>query len=365
MSFAQYHLNYLALGFAGLSTDNDLREIIHNEVAKEFDGDYNVLIDSLIIVCDQNNYDLETMMNSVFDENGLSTIRFLDLLEAFEDIDECNYYPQIFIPEFEIHEDNYSYQVLTVAYNGNEELDTFYSYNNSSGYLVEQTVVLNNEDQADDYEIWVISINEDVDCDGLLESESTPNGNNEKVGSSCTCQGTESQISFEIEKMTVKTLHEGWLGGKSDIAIKSTRSYWNFKDPATGEFIEFISLGFGDFRGYKLAKIKRKDVKDQNEKTISVQIIDDWNVECYYEHPILMGYVIFERDNWPVNTRTKDLPILNVSPADEIFLTFRSAADQYYKGWFYGNDCESSTSQYYPDGLVIDNSDIKYNTKLN
>lgn len=162
--------------------------------------------------------------------------------------------------------------------------------------------------------------------------------------------------------MTVKQHKEAYINGKSEVNIRSFMEYWNGIDPISGLSTDVISLRTTDqYVGIDIRKFSRNEVSNKTEKTINFQIEDDWPYSNFYTDPIIYQTVIFESDCWPTGIKTETCYLANQSQRNMIF---RSADGSYFCGTFYINTNNGVFQSSYVNGLVKDNSGIKFNTIL-
>lgn len=137
--------NFKVLGasVASLANETEFRELLYWEVEKQFDGDYNVLFETLL------SQELpEGRVSSTLSHSSLS-----DVLETFKvAVEGEELYPQIYIPYFEEMNARKSASrqegetPLLVLYDGDESTDVFPSYSlNDAGELEETGIMIDEE----------------------------------------------------------------------------------------------------------------------------------------------------------------------------------------------------------------------------
>ncbi len=295
------------------------RERVYSFIEKQFDGEHNVLITTLV------------------NEGGLpGTNELHGALKAFHDIHGNTYHPQIYIPYLdELKEAKVlgTGNPIIVPYAGQEPADG----EGYTGYFVDDRGELQRIEisidsmQAGKKEVWVISLNESVNSEGkldLVESNYTdiPYGGR-----------TNAVINCRIQKMTVKHHKESWVAGKSEVAIRAARWTWNgTSNGGSGSQVDIGSNNTSfDFRGHLIREFKRKEVNNQDEKTIHYTLQTNWAKNNFYSDPVWFGYVIFERDNWPTGLRTHHVNIPSAPVTTPRYWTYRSADDYYSIGTIY------------------------------
>lgn len=88
VAYTVFHFQNLGAEIAKLTNDPDFRNLVYTEIDKKFDGDNNVLLETL-------SKELTTSSNGRVAGALSGNEKFLTSLEAFKDIEGENYYPQI------------------------------------------------------------------------------------------------------------------------------------------------------------------------------------------------------------------------------------------------------------------------------
>jgi len=255
--YAQFHLELIAKGLPAVMSNSVFRSILDDEVGKCFDGDYNVLFIRLVEACDSANINLINEMKLYLHANGQDTSLF-DPVGAFNGIEGRNYYPQIYIPCFTDNNWDNEEMPVAMAFNGDESLVDFEGYTIGSGNHYEVVGGI-DEDFSYNRQVWVISLNECVDDNGIPIDFCDEEGNVLFLGGDETdvCGGTQV-TDAQINKITIKERFEHWAGGRSDIAI---RSYALYKDGDMDHF--HPGLGFfrnslnQNYRGRLIKRVKK------------------------------------------------------------------------------------------------------------
>ncbi|HYK03160.1 MAG TPA: discoidin domain-containing protein [Thermoanaerobaculia bacterium] len=138
-----------------LAQDPNFRDIVRAGVARQFDGDDNVLMSDVIN---------DAQQSGVIDTNSAAWQSFVANVAQFENINGTAYYPQIYVP-------NYSEGMLVppssttmVVYETAPATGAVNAYQvDGNGYLTYYGQV--DEAWAESNELWVLSINERVDMD--------------------------------------------------------------------------------------------------------------------------------------------------------------------------------------------------------
>jgi hypothetical protein len=411
IEYADSHLKVIGTEIAKLATDKNFVTFIHEEVKKKFDTEYEVLVNDL-----KKNANWSDKLN-------IKTLN--ESLDAFKNIEGSTFYPQIYIPRFQNDEDYpnstnskpdaaISNQIVYVYYSGDAEVDSSTSEQNSyPGYILNSNNQMQfwgmvNEDYANNNEVWIISINEVVNNDGnnplpcVADECAGSGGGGGGVGSiPCTgvdCDpaefpspmtpvnpnmGTHLPVNCKIEKMMIKECKESWLAGASEIAIRAKLNcHNNLTDgkPSPAATIQYKSDQYSNYLGRKIAKFKRKAIKNRDIVYVNYSLQTNWPTQFYLIDPIYFDYIIFERDVWPAplnpigsknGIRRQDLFAIPFTGlySDDWNQKYRSQKKK-YEAWNFPysqgsltSNLQIATSQnvYYASGFV-NNSDISFNT---
>ncbi|MBL7738533.1 MAG: hypothetical protein JNK14_04890 [Chitinophagaceae bacterium] len=315
----------------------DYRELVYYYIEQQFDQEYNVLIKTLI---DPGHGNLP------------SSAELDNALAAFMGIYGDTLYPQIFIPNYDdlkeaslIGND----PPIIVPFCGQATLNEDDGY---TGYFVNLQGELEEYPEqidsafASSHEIWVLSLNESVDNSGELDIIAS-NFDDEypyysrsisSISSFSPGNKTTATVNCRINNMTVKQHKESWIGGKSEIAIKGYLWTWSgrWNGNTSGPIVDYTSDNSTyENRGKLIKEFKRKDVKNEVEKTINYNLHRNWKKDNYYSDPICFGYVIFERDNWPTGLKTHYVNLPSAADQHAHYLTYRSKDDNYSVGTIY------------------------------
>lgn len=139
-AYVKDNLKAVMKELAPVAKNKEFVQLIHSEVAKKFDGGYEVLIKTLV-------------ENSKF--SGLiNTVKMQRALEAFKNIAGENYYPQIYIPNYEklaatrnaSRMGNEGTMAEFVYYDGNEQINEAPSYvYNEEGEIIPTGTIVNEQ----------------------------------------------------------------------------------------------------------------------------------------------------------------------------------------------------------------------------
>ena len=307
---------------APLMKNKEFINYIHAEAAKKFDGSNEVLIKTLI-----SNPQFSKLIN---------TQRMNAALAAFINIDGQNLYPQIYIPNFDKHlakRNSPTYRTSAagdelVIYDGTEPQTTApsYIYNEEGEIIPTGTVV--TEQYALDNEIYIISINENVQYDGTFPPEIMPIRLPPQI---------TSNVNFRIERIWVKDNKESWLAGASEVHIKALSATYNHRIAGNplDAFVDYPtnpSVSPYDYKGRGIIQLPRNEVTSSGiPYIVDYPLNVNWVVGNYYSDPIAFCYVIFEYDPWPAGIKGA-VSLLPSSPdptSDRSSISFRSSNTSY------------------------------------
>lgn len=336
--FTQGNLNTLGMAALSIADDPEFREIVYKEIEKQFDGDYNVLFETLsqVQTSDQSTIGARMAATSEIDE------KLYLAMEAFKNIEGIDYFPQIYIPFYEeLKEKKVSSNAkvlspenepVIVLFTGDDSQDVYPGYQlNESGEL-EETGFMIDEEFAQNNEVWVISLNERYfgENDSSSETNGSINGR------------TKSSPSAIVDQIKIKCHKESWAAGASEVNILTLFSNWG------ATVLDLNVYGNGVYEGGEIYKFSRKDVRKQNNKDVNFYILNDWDDRA----PDMPygNYVIFEYDTWPTGRKTAEWYV-----GATISIKYRSADIYYdlntvYKTNFYeyyvNNGCIEWLGQY-------------------
>lgn len=337
--------------------DAQLKAILYSEVAKKFDGDDNVLI--------------KTLINNQLVASKINKEKVNMLLEAFHNIDGSNYYPQIYIPNFDKLNSRYNLRITSdenqpefIIYDGDETINEFPIYIYNEDGEIYQTDNTADENYAISNPIYIISFNENVNDSGNYDPiVQTPNQ-------------TNSSVNCKIFTITIKDLKENFVAGKSEVNIKAFSTTWNhlLLGISTNQSVQISNMRTSDDnQGHQIVHLFRA-MKNQ-ELQLSYPLITNWEVNSFFSDPIVYTYCIFEADKWPTPIRVSAslIPSNPNSNSNKDFFNFRSADDAYgslndmpnVNYAIYGNvsGLPNNYQSLFYDGHVINTDDIKFTTK--
>ncbi|MFN8354542.1 MAG: hypothetical protein U0Y10_08855 [Spirosomataceae bacterium] len=360
--FDYTHRNLEILGKAVLiSSENfNFRQKVYQEIERKFDGDFNVLIETL----DNDNVDFDLAQNvsNVISTNN-SRVTPDEVINAFKNIEGKNYYPQVYIPFYEELKAKRiigTKEPVLIIHDGQTK-DVFEGFSYKSGVLQKNNQKV-DENYAKTNEVWVISLNERVSNSELASTSSSK---------PARLAGTPYDYVV-WDRIKVTCYKESWLGGGSEVCIQAIIAnidgYITYQTSLGWKTIEYFvlpynvwggSLNIRDFtrsevsRGAVITDIFSAFTYVSNDPTLTIP--------SFYANGGTPGshfwYVIYEDDNWPVGTRYKDV----TSAAGRTYtFAYRSADDEYDSGVMnaYSNS-PTGVDQY-----TVANGCIEFKTKV-
>jgi hypothetical protein len=420
IKYAEANLKKIATSFAVLAKNTAFVNFVHTEAAKKFDEEYEVLIERM-----QKNPTWASLLNTKEINEGLA---------AFKNLKGENFYPQIYIPKMQHDEENNSANFVAnsnsvadadikiCVYAGSQPLpnttESFpgYEINNSDSLVAWGPI---NEDYSNEHEVWVFSLNEVVNNNGLLSAPtdepcgpSNPNypectyGGGGGSGGGGTGSSPTSDPDYDeeenfrssnpyvgdathylknckIDEMTVREHKENWIAGGSEVAIRAVLNTHNNREnglafPAADK--QYKSDQASWQLGKLICKVSRKKVNNQTKFTANYTLQAQWPSRYERLDPVWFDFVIFERDVWPSPTQYdhqwmpkrydsywspptySSIYKLKYRSAHEHHGNTHSYADPYARGSFCSvNTITSNQNQFYQSGLV-NNYAIGFNT---
>ncbi len=329
IAYAKKHLKVLGEFASELAnTDNSYRNLIYNEVEKRFDGEYNVLFQTIdsILFSDKVPYSIART----------ETESYKVALKAFLNKEGINYFSQIYIPFYEELQKrkakpNYQQKSpVIILLAGDSQQDVFEGYQLEDGKF-DKTRFLIDESYARNHEVWVISLNERYF--GKQTSNLDYYNTNGRI---------EASASAWIENMKCKCHKETWAAGGSEVNMITVFSDWGFYHDDT----EVNTYGGGDYEGGNIKKFERKDVKNKTQRTVNFPLLNHWDARM--PNTPYASYVIFEYDTWPTGLKK-----VTWNTGGQNYTREYRSADDYYD--------MSSVSKTFLHGYTVNNSCIEWN----
>lgn len=214
-------LNTVALGLLDIARDKNFRAEVYQEVGKQFDGDDNVLLKTL-----QEKRDLRTVFsqslsnNRIVDHKVTSQIGYeygfyetTDQLEKAINgfvMDDEVWFSQIYIPFAE----NINADELPTIVVGTEDSEDCvalgYKLLKNNGFDIIEV----DESYAKEHLVWVVSVNEVVNNEGIIEEEMIPNRNPNNA--------RNPEIFASTSSFKISDKKECWLCGKAEVSLRWT-----------------------------------------------------------------------------------------------------------------------------------------------
>jgi len=280
------HLTILGKSALQAAKKESFKQELYAEVEKQFDGDYNVLFETLKAKLSNDKGLFGARLS------GISNEDLEQSLNAFKGIDGDDFFPQIYIPHFEelkeqniktnsrvLTENSDPIIVINIGDGGPIKVPGYrlneYDDLEDVGFLVDEEYAINNE-------VWVISLNERYF--GEVEDAAWP-------AEDPTNARVMASPSAAVEWFQLKCRNEDWLNGAVEVNIISLISDWGFYNA------EFNTYGNNQYEGGRIRTIKRKDWDKPQD--VYYYILNDWN-----DRAPNMPYgniVIFEYDAWPAS----------------------------------------------------------------
>lgn len=349
VKYAEIHLKQLGTEIGKFTASPEFVNYIHESVAKKFDEEYEVLIKDI-----QADYRWEDRLN---------TPAINKALNAFKNLDGSNFYPQIYIPQFQSIEDGglstapqdvtatssqLAEPIVYVFYGGNAEIDSSSGGEIMPGYVSDANgnmVYWGMVDSAyaNSHEVWVYSINESVNNAGYVctrpfgginyvDPDCNPGGGGGDGGGGGTgeppCTGVDcdefettrntpvfpelghAKTNFKIANMTIKDPKESWLSGAAEVHIRAKLHCHNNREEGAvspAQEMHYRSKQYSNLVGKQIRKFKRKDIKDQIQIYVDYPIETDWQYSNFFKDPIYCDFVIFEKDAWPAKKNIRNV----------------------------------------------------------
>ncbi len=330
VKFAQENLKSYGKSILSFQTEIKFKKDLYSLIEESFDGERNVLFKTLLQE-EKNPINSRNLTNKL---NKVSPT----VLNAFDNIAGKNYFPQVFIPFYDVLKEKRKLSVkppIVVIYTNDSPNSFYQGYSLDSEDNLIEIKELISEEYAKENEVWVISINERVDNNGnplaIYEKNDSNSGR------------TMASPSAIVDQMKCKCHKESWTAGASEVNIITIASDFGF-------FEYDINLyGKGDNEGGEIYKFSRSDVSNNRNKDLNFYIVNDWDERA--PNKPYGSYVIFEYDTWPTGKRTASWELGGATLNWE----YRSADGYYAKQTVFktnfafhnvNNDCIEWSSQY-------------------
>ncbi len=209
----QNNLNLLTTGIIGVSDNLEFRDIVLSEANKTFDGEYNVLLSTVIEKCKANGVNLSSSVNTYYKSRGLEA-NFDDLVASFADFRGMSFFPHIYVPVLSNESKKAailkSASVLPVVVT--DVIDENIQGAIAGNLKGLKATIEVDEVFASNNEVWVVALNERVNEIGELEVDAEYVQDKQlKAGRSVKLDAIYAQNLDAIE---------GWTNGGPELNLK-------------------------------------------------------------------------------------------------------------------------------------------------
>jgi hypothetical protein len=397
-TYRNYHLEQIGKMALGLSLQPESRALLYKKIEQQFDGDYNVLVETLLK--EGEPYQL-TKKTTDFLQND----DWQNSVEAFkqgriEIADDL--FPQIYIPFYEELQQKHRLNVKSpvIAVSPVSEADTvLHGFTlNEKGQIVQVSTPV-TEAFAQGNEVWIISFNENMRKGKLVSSENlnerqTADWVNIQPGLTCgdptvntNGRSTSAGLNVIIPNMTIRCHKEPWHSGRTEVRMLATTGYCSGVTsqgvPNDRGYWEGASADAGgnQYADNEIGVWRRKEVNDKQEKWVDFSVTDFYNYRNKTDNPLDWGetmhpqygsdgrldcmfYVIYENDvtdAWEKKPRAYITSTgFDGNGSNRMELAY-SSNDSYfvagYWNWY-------KNHEKYPCGLEYDDGCIKVNVTV-
>ena len=233
------NLNEISNVFLTISKDKSIRGYINRRAAEKFDGENNVLLKDLDVNGDDKNLNSSVNLQIAEKFKQSKGANLSDALLKFKGIQGANFYPHIYIPEYdpaEATKSKFSTPVI-VPFNGDDSkkqpywLGTAYD---KDGNKVDSIHV--DEEFTKSNEVWVITPNERVDKDGHVRKQYNPQAQKSVQSGSQTSALLGGGPTAKITSMTIKANKESFIKGASEVEMAILISWNDAIKPGTTSY---------------------------------------------------------------------------------------------------------------------------------
>lgn len=266
--------------------DKNFREFLYGEIEKQFDGDYNVLIDVLL------------------EKNVSSKSKALEFSKRTTDaMQDQGVYPQLFIPfyeELKAEGTLGSKDPIIVFHTSDETIREYPGYILNDKDELQKLEYLISEEFAMKNEIWVISPNERVGNREFVSLDKNDEGHSLKI--SGFGEGTLYVANIMVPDLGAI---ESWILGKIELELRA------------------FSPNVPNLLFYSYPQINRDDLKNQRWKVVNTNICNWTSVIGDY---IVLQWTEYDggSTSTPVNI---NYPATETSPAMSFTYTLKTDDD--------------------------------------
>lgn len=345
-AYVTKHLNVLRNGFLTITGNDGYRRILYDEIEMKFDGDFDVLIETL-------HSRIPKLMNELSHSPFITNGNYEVSMTAFSNIVDSvvvNLFPQVHIPNYlQLKEKGIigNGVVTVVGYNGDETPIEWEGIKNNESKL---EVVIVDEKYCSENEVWVIGLNDGkVPYMNLEDYKSSANARIQIID--CLNSGeepcsTSPALWSDIwtYKFSIDCLKENIFSGNADVAITTWTCFEDFINPITGQQEPVDWFGDPEYRDLLSLDnfYLHKCFGPIGVGGKAVQAIHTFPVVTGFSTPTTpnesggvgdhLYYVIFEHDNWPAGLKFRNVdPFWN---STSLNISFRSSQSEYGYGVF-------------------------------
>ena len=169
------NLDFISYGVSKLASNPEFVSVVHEQAKKRFDGDENALVREIDSECRKKNIDFSKILEIAIAEGfNVDTIKKYKLAGFPVKLEEYGLFPQIYIPSFELTQNNNIQSGLPIVVS-EQEMNWKYDSTLYVGYGVikenekvsKRKYIINEEFYTKNL-TWIISINESVNCRGNI-----------------------------------------------------------------------------------------------------------------------------------------------------------------------------------------------------
>lgn len=319
LNYRRENLKILGEAMIKMAQNQEFRKLVYSEIDKHFDGDDDVLIETLfasnLINNDKDSGGLKTYAKNLGVQNSLHAFKNIEKERSTE---KESYFPHLYIPYYSKFkaDRNLLKPLVVVPWDGNESTDQAYGYTIKDGIFKKLEIVV-DKSFCENNEVWVISLNERVDNYGKIKNGVQSHKQGRETANP---QNTNETIDGKISYMTLYCQYESVYGGQNDMYINGGSTFMNGIDPDTG----------GE-KNWRVAEAERCQIANISGNYLNENIYVNYvcyrNWDPFRPEPGPRGthffYTIYEADNWPARLRD-----ISTSVGSKVFtLEYRSSDD--------------------------------------
>jgi hypothetical protein len=279
--------NLLTPALRSVAGDTQVRTLVRNIAAGQFDGDTNALLSNVVQAAEQSH---------VVDPNASDWVALKDAIAQFANLNGYNYDPQVYIPNLdEGIVPAATVEIVVAPLDESANSADSYVLDSSgnaapSGHVVDETYV-------ETHEVWVLSVNEKIETGGppVLAGEivAVPKAigpESQRAGTLAACNPTGLRNNRGTEYL------QRWrVPNKSDFGGL-------FEGKREMKLIAISSSG-AVIKTYFFGKVKRKNIDNWQNSDL---FITTWDRAVWGE---FIGYQWYELDGGKTVTSTITVPV--------------------------------------------------------